>query len=107
MNDEKPTKGILKIPGLKPDVSRDPPPAIVRKPMRSNSELEPLAQQVAANASLMNKFRATIGCDDEPRTRAMVDEVRNYARSIDPALTHAEGTTLAVLLWAITKRDER
>jgi hypothetical protein len=83
---------------LKADVSHDPPPAIARKPMRSMGELEPLAKQVAANAPLMNKFRATIGCEDEARMRDIIDEIRNYARSIDPALTHAEGTTLAVLL---------
>jgi hypothetical protein len=97
MNDEKP-KGILRIPGPKPDISHTPPPAITRKAMRSMSELGPLADQVAANAPLMNKFRATIGCEDEPRMHDMIDEIRNYARSIDPTLTHAEGTTLAVLL---------
>ena len=97
MNDEKPT-GVLRIPSSKADVSHDPPPVIARKPMRSNSQLEPLAKQVAANALLMNKFRATLGCDDEARMRDMIDEVRNYARSIDPALTYPEGARLALLL---------
>ncbi|MHC2531853.1 hypothetical protein [Bradyrhizobium diazoefficiens] len=97
MNDDKP-KGVLRIVGSKPDVSHDPPPPIARKPMRSNSELEPLAKQVAANVPLLNKFRATIGCEDQARMRDMIDEVRNYARSIDPALTHAEGATIALLL---------
>ena len=90
--------GVLKIPNLKPDVLRDPPPAIAREPMRGNLELQPLAKQVAANATLMNKFRATIGCEDEARMRDMIDEVRNYARSIDPTLTYAEGASLALLL---------
>ena len=97
MNDEKP-RGVLRISGSKPDVSHDPPPAIARKPIRSNSELKPLAKQVAANAPLVNKFCATIGCEDEARMRDMIGEVRNYARSIDPALTYAEGATLALLL---------
>ena len=44
--------------------------------MRSMSELEPLANEVAANAPLMKKFRATIGCADEARMRDMIDEVR-------------------------------
>ncbi|MET4803388.1 hypothetical protein [Bradyrhizobium sp. LB11.1] len=103
MSDEKP-RGVLRIPGSKPDVLRDPPPAIAREPMRSNSELEPLAKQVAANAPLMNKFRATIGCEDEARMRDMIDEVRNYARSIDSALTYAEGARLALLLSNIDDR---
>ena len=97
MNDKK-TTGVLKIPDLTHDVQRDPPPAIAREKMRGHLELQLLAKQVAANASLMNKYHATIGCEDDARMRDMIDQVRNYARGIDPTLTYAEGASLALLL---------
>ena len=46
----------------------------------------------------MNKYHATIGCEDDARMRDMIDQVRNYARGIDPTLTYAEGASLALLL---------
>jgi hypothetical protein len=66
--------------------------------MRSNAKLEPLAKKVAENVSLMKKFRATVGADDEARMRSVIDEIREYATSIDPTLTYAEGAKLALLL---------
>src|ERR1700761_5412921 len=100
MSDDKP-KGILRIPAFNSHVVRDPPPVINRQPMRGHDELEPLARQVAANGPLMKKFRATVGCDDLAQMSDVIDEVSNYARIIDPALTFAEGARLALILSKI------
>ena len=75
-------------------------PIFERETMRSAVELEPLLRQVAENVCLMKKLHATVGCGDKARVHAMIDEVRNYARSIDPKLTHAEGTTVFLFLTA-------
>jgi hypothetical protein len=47
-----------------------------------------------------------MGSEDESRARAMVDEVRDFARTFDPTITHPEGTSITVILMKIT-RDER
>lgn len=97
MTDEKP-RGVLKLVSEKPGLSHDPAPIVAHETMRSSAELDPLVRQVAANASLMERFRETVGRNDEARVRAVIDEVRSYAISIDPNLTYAEGAKLALLL---------
>jgi hypothetical protein len=47
-----------------------------------------------------------MGSDDEDRARAMVDEVRNFARTFDPTITYPEGATITVILMKMT-RDQR
>jgi hypothetical protein len=97
MTEHKVPRRVLRIFSSKP-TSRDPSPLPSQQPMRSLDELKPLAKQIAANADLMKRFRETKGGGDEDRAREMVDEVRNYARSIEPAITYAEGASLALLL---------
>jgi hypothetical protein len=97
MKDEKP-RGTLKLLGPKVEVSLRPASITSREPMRSNAKLEPLAKKVAENVSLMKKFHATVGAADEARMRSVIDEIREYATSIDPTLTYAEGAKLALLL---------
>jgi hypothetical protein len=97
MSEEKP-RGVLKLVSEKAGPSRDPAPIVAHETMRTSAELDPLVKQVAANGSLMRKFRETVGCDDEARVRAVIDEIRSYAASIDPKLTYAEGAKLALLL---------
>ena len=97
MRDEKP-RGVLKLASDKPAPSHDPAPIVAYEAMRSSAELEPLVRPVAASASLMKRFRETVGCNDEARVRAVIDEVRSYAISIDPNLTYDEGAKLALLL---------
>ena len=57
-----------------PRAEASPLPASItaREPMRSNAELEPLAKQVAENVSLMKKFYATVGADDDARMRSVI-----------------------------------
>ena len=97
MRNEKP-RGVLKLVTEEPGPSQTPAPIPVRETMRSDAELDPLVRQIAANASVMRRFRETVGCDDEVRVRAVIDEIRSYAVSIDPKLTYAEGAKLALLL---------
>ncbi|MGA2291654.1 hypothetical protein [Bradyrhizobium sp.] len=58
------------------------------------------------NLELMRRFRDVMGSDDEDRARAMVDEVRNFARTFDPTITYPEGATISVILMKMT-RDQR
>ncbi len=88
----------MKLFSPKAEASPLPASITAREPMRSNAELEPLAKQVAENVSLMKKFHATVGADDEARMRSVIDEIRKYAAGIDPTLTYAEGAKLALLL---------
>jgi hypothetical protein len=98
-------KGVLRILGSGPETSRDTPLLLSREPMRSADELRPLAKQIAANADLIRSFQENVGKDDEDRARNFIDEVRNYARSIDPALTYAEDAALALLLTEIFRNE--
>jgi hypothetical protein len=98
-------KGVLKILGSGPEISRDTPLLLPREPMRSADELRPLAKQIAANAGLIRSFQKNVGKDDEDRARNFINEVRNYAHSIDPALTYAEGAHLALLLTEIFRSE--
>jgi hypothetical protein len=82
----------------KPGPSGNPAPIVAHETMRSSAELDLPVKQVAANASLLRRFRETVGCDDEARVRAVIDEIRSYAASIDPKLTYAEGARLGLLL---------
>ncbi|BAM91212.1 hypothetical protein S58_52330 [Bradyrhizobium oligotrophicum S58] len=66
--------------------------------MRSPEELAPLAMQIAMRADLMTRLREVRGCEDEDRVSKMIDEIRDYARSLDPRVTHAEGARLALML---------
>jgi hypothetical protein len=69
------------------------------KPMRTQEELAPLAEKVAGNAELVKRFRAVIGSDDKVRVSAMIDEVRQFAQTLDPTVSHPEGTRIALLLF--------
>jgi hypothetical protein len=92
-------KGVLRIFSSPPAVPHSPPPKITDlHRLRSKAELELLAKQVAANVPLMGNFRATVGSGDRARVSALIDEIRNYARSIDPELRDADGTTIAFML---------
>jgi hypothetical protein len=74
--------------------------------MRSLEELTPLARKVALNQELMQRFRDVMGSEDEDRARAMVDEVRTFARTFDLAISYPEGATITVVVMKII-RDER
>jgi|EndMetStandDraft_5_1072996.scaffolds.fasta_scaffold298283_2 hypothetical protein len=106
MPDEEKPKGILRIPSQSKPKTSNEPPRLERVPMRSLEELTPVAKKVASNRDLMQKFRDAMGSEDESRARAIVDEVRDLARTFDPTITHPEGTSITVILMKIT-RDER
>jgi hypothetical protein len=74
--------------------------------MRSLEELTPIARKVALNRELMQRFRDVMGSENQDRARAMVDEVRNFARTLDPTITYSEGAKITIILMEIT-RDQR
>jgi hypothetical protein len=67
-------------------------------PIRSEDELSALAMQLAENKVLMQRFRAAFGSKDERLTGRVMNEVREYAQSLDPSVNFREGTRLALLL---------
>ena len=85
MTDDKPQRGVLKINSLgEPKAAREPPP-ITRVPMRSGEELDPVARQISLDRHLMQRLQEVMGCGEEERARAMVDEVRLIAQTIAPS----------------------
>lgn len=98
--DQKPT-GILKLVSPSPSVTHGSFPPTRDQPMRNRDELMPLARQIAENADFMKRFRGVIGSGNKDRARDMLDELIEYARTIDPKLTLAEGTMLALMLATI------
>ena len=103
MTQEKKPKGILRLFSPEPKSSREMRPLPAQEPMRSSDHLRQLAKQIAENADLIRSFQENVGKDDKDRAGNFIDEVRNYALSIDPALTYAEGARLALLLTEIFK----
>jgi hypothetical protein len=63
------------------------------------------ADSLIRGRGLIRSFQENVGKDDEDRARNFIDEVRNYARSIDPALTYAEDAALALLLTEIFRNE--
>lgn len=68
------------------------------KGRRSDKELEPIADQVAGNAKLIERVRSSIGSQDKDLGWAVMDEVTKFAQSLDPTINSSEGTRIVVLL---------
>jgi len=71
---------------------------------RFGDELKPLAKQVADNPIIMQRFEQARGSDNEELARQVVDEIRNYAQSLDPTISYVEGATIVLLLEEIFPR---
>jgi hypothetical protein len=69
--------------------------------MRRAEELTPLAVRIAENADLVQRFRAVVGCDDRERASKMMDEVREYAQTLDPSISDVEGARIVLVLLNI------
>ena len=72
---------------------------------RLGEELRPLAKLVSENPTIMKRFYQARGSDNEDLGRAVVDEIINYARSVDPAISYVEGATLVLLLEEMFPRE--
>lgn len=75
-----------------------PPPMRPQVRDRFGDELKPLAKRVADNPDIMRRFEQARGSDNEDLAREVVDEIRNYARSLDPTIGYVEGATIVLLL---------
>jgi hypothetical protein len=75
------------------------------RPHRDVEELEPLARQVLENTELIKRFREARGSNNEEATRQVVDDVRDYARTIDPTISHVEATRLILTLVSLIDRE--
>ena len=73
-------------------------PLPLHKPTRTQEELAPIAHKISENPDLMRRFREVIGSEDRERVSAIFDEIRRVAQSIDPTITHPEGTRMALVL---------
>lgn len=104
MTDDKSERGILKINSL---ANQTRCLSLHREvPMRSGEELDPVARQISLDRHLMQRFREVMGCGDEERARAMVDEVRLIAQTIDPSVSYAEGARVTVYLMQIAQDQD-
>jgi hypothetical protein len=69
--------------------------------MRTPEELAPIVERVASNPILMQKFLEVRGSDDKVRASAVIDEITRFAQSLDPSVTHSEGTRITVMLMQL------
>jgi hypothetical protein len=101
MPNDKPPKGVIKIPSpSEPRTSGEPPP-LRREPMRSIEELTPLARRISSNVELMKKFQEVRGSDNRGLGVQVIHEIWQFAQTIDPTVTYAESATVAVALMKI------
>jgi hypothetical protein len=108
MTDDKRQKGILRLRTFAEQTPDSKTEFALGKRMRLRSleQLEPLARSIARNQELMKRFQDVMGCDDEDRARAMVDDVRNIAHSIDSELSYAEGASISIILMRILREQQ-
>ena len=71
---------------------------------RNSEQLEPLARRVLENTALMKRFSDANGSDNENLAREVIDEIRNYAQTLDPTITYVEGARLCLVLMKLTSR---
>ena len=74
---------------------------------RSRPELILIAEQIVQNVALMERLRAVIGSNNKELGRAVMSEVTQFAREIDPSINQSEGVGIIVILAEIirTLRD--
>ena len=94
MADDVKKRVIFPQARLRPELE----PESFPKGRRSEQELEPIAGQVAENAPLMERLRAAIGSQNQALGTAVMDEVRNYAKGLDPTINYSEGTKIVTIL---------
>jgi len=97
MPDKETRRGILRI-FQTPRKPRNPTPLPPYQPMRTPEEHAPAVEKVTCSAEIMKRLAEVIGSDDEERGRAAIDEVRNFAQTLDPTISYAEGARIALLL---------
>ena len=99
MTDEKPRTNLY-TPKVSPLEAKTAAPFSLTKqtPDRSREELRPLAERVAQNPQIMQRFYQARGSDNEALGRDVVDEIRNYARELDPTITYVEGARMVLVL---------
>ena len=73
-------------------------PPTPQKPDRTSEQLRPLAKRVAENAAIMRRFYQARGSDNEALAREVLNEIRNYSRTLDPTISHVEGARLVLIL---------
>jgi hypothetical protein len=102
------TKNDTSTPTQKP--SSPPRP---QKLDRTSEQLKPLAKRVAENDAILQRFYQARGSEDENLGRQVIDEIRDYAQSLDPTISYVEGARLVLLLeemfprGATTSRPDR
>jgi len=65
---------------------------------RQTEELESIADKVAQNTELMERFRSAFGSGDRDQVDAVMHEICLYAQRFDPTVGVLEGTRLAFML---------
>jgi hypothetical protein len=61
-------------------------------------ELPAAVEKVTCHAEIMKRLAELTGSDGEERGRAAIDEVGNFAQTLDPTISYAEGARIVLLL---------
>jgi hypothetical protein len=101
----RPTLNIRTGTGTSAPIQKPSLPPEPLKLDRTSEQLKPLAKRVAENAAIMQRFYQARGSDDEALGREAIDEIRNYARTLDPTITYVEGAWLVLVLEEMFPRD--
>jgi len=72
---------------------------------RTNKQLEPLADQLAAQAEVTERLRGSISAESEDERKEAVYEAIRHAQILDPTVSFAEGIRISVIPIRILLRE--
>jgi hypothetical protein len=70
---------------------------------RPKPELISIAEQIVHDVALMERLRSAIGSNNKEPARAVMSEVTQSAREIDPSINVSEGVGIIVILVEIIR----
>jgi hypothetical protein len=81
------------------------PSAIFRsaRGRRPKPELISIAEQMVQNVALMERLHAIIGSNNKELGRAVMSEVTQFAREIDPSINESEGVGIILIIAEIIR----
>jgi hypothetical protein len=77
--------------------------ACLARGRRPKPELISITERIVQDVALMERLRAAIGSNNKERARAVMSEVTQSAREIDPSINVSEGVGIIVILVEIIR----
>ncbi|WP_316229199.1 hypothetical protein [Bradyrhizobium sp. SZCCHNR1070] len=109
MSDQDRPKSTIHISNIrqpvpqKTDVKLGSNKTVSRREIRSREELMPLADKIAQDATVVDRFRRVQGSDDEQLASQFIGEIARIAQTLDSNITQTDAARITVLLMEILK----